>query len=330
MTGDSANSRYCETSAPAVTFKGMTRGTPLPRSSRMCDPGASATRAGRASLRDTVDENVDAGRIRLHVERTHRRRDGGAAEQLVAEQAAATQDAPRVATSAAMRPYERCSAAAAADGATGVAVNGASGLNSGFGEARPHRIRAPAADRVRADRSVQACPAAASLSWRRRWRRVLVLVLRHGGVESRFDFFLHRLGRFDSPAWPAARRLVSQPTARPVRRERRLRASARAARRCSARGTSRAQPAPRHTSPRRRRPLRGRPSPRARTRTIGARRSAASARASVRSGGESGCSSPSAERSRASFRRSGMRCGYSSASKRPAENRARARRAPCR
>ena len=44
------------------------------------------------------------------------------------------------------------------------------------------------------------------------------------------------------------------------------------------------------------------------------RTSTCSARASqVRSAGESGCSSPSAERSRASFSRSGMRCGYSSA-----------------
>ena len=46
-----------------------------------------------------------------------------------------------------------------------------------------------------------------------------------------------------------------------------------------------------------------------------------SARSShVRSGGESGCSSPSAERSRASFSRSGIRCGYSSARERPPED----------
>ena len=44
----SANSRYCETSAPAVTLSGMTRGTPRPRSSRMCGPGGTENFAGVA------------------------------------------------------------------------------------------------------------------------------------------------------------------------------------------------------------------------------------------------------------------------------------------
>ena len=46
VSGVLANSRYCETSAPAVTFTLITRGTPRPRSSRMCGPTVTENRAG--------------------------------------------------------------------------------------------------------------------------------------------------------------------------------------------------------------------------------------------------------------------------------------------
>src|SRR5450759_4326178 len=44
--GVSGSSRYCEASAPAVTVTGITRGTPRPRSSTMCEPALSEMRAG--------------------------------------------------------------------------------------------------------------------------------------------------------------------------------------------------------------------------------------------------------------------------------------------
>src|SRR5687767_11504408 len=46
VVGDAANSRYCETCPPDGTCSGITRGTPRPRSSRMCEPAATETLTG--------------------------------------------------------------------------------------------------------------------------------------------------------------------------------------------------------------------------------------------------------------------------------------------
>ena len=46
VTGVCGNSRYCDASLPPVIVTGMTRGTPLPRNSRRCEPAVSEMRAG--------------------------------------------------------------------------------------------------------------------------------------------------------------------------------------------------------------------------------------------------------------------------------------------
>ena len=78
VVGVSANSRYCETCPPAGTCSGITRGTPRPRSSRMCEPGGSDDPRRRHAAAHAVDEHLDTGRTRLHDERARARRRGGA------------------------------------------------------------------------------------------------------------------------------------------------------------------------------------------------------------------------------------------------------------
>ena len=71
VAGVSANSRYCDTSAPALTLSGMTLGTPRPRSSRMCAPGRERHARRCASALDTIDEHRTPVGVRLHHQGAH-------------------------------------------------------------------------------------------------------------------------------------------------------------------------------------------------------------------------------------------------------------------
>ena len=154
VSGVFANSRYCETSAPAVTLSGMTRGTPRPRSSRMCAPAGTENRAG-VCPRSTPSTNtctpggfdcttsvpVDGVATRRPVDvaggkdaaagdddERGRREDGLSARSAASVVFFAAFGA--VAACASARNAENGAASAIPNGASSATLNGASGLKS--------------------------------------------------------------------------------------------------------------------------------------------------------------------------------------------------------
>ena len=259
-----------------VTLIGITRGTPRPRSPRTCDPGRAPLVRACGPI-DPVDEGWHADRG--STERPARPSGGRPPTARQLQRASATPPASAI-TTAAMAP-----------------------MPSPWAARRfPMRMdRHPACREGRPDRRAASSGTATAAELERRQgaqaEQVGDIRRRHGG--ERRDFAHRAAERRRLPRPPESDRLGGRRRGchglddRPGNRRfsrRQLDPQAarlaahgsgivglRAARRYTARGTFRAPPARRRTSPRRTRPRRAPPSLPARTRTSGGRRSAARA-----------------------------------------------------
>ena len=181
---------------------GITRGTPRPRSSTMCEPASSERRAGVLPRDDAVDEHRHAGRIGLHRQRAGLRR----RRLAVARAPRVTPPSPSATTASAMTAMRRQRAgppeAARSAGPSPAASPGPCGPGRDLRVTRVVRRRRRRRNRRQIEVAQQLGDVARS---RRGWLRAIVA----GGVTTGTGG-----GRPARTAWQPARRRDADATTR--------------------------------------------------------------------------------------------------------------------